>query len=251
MKPIITPNLPQQQVRLAAVAENAVEVIAALEREGIEVIGVQPLMALPRPVSTHSDLQLLHLGGGNILAVKEAKYLKTQLTKFGFTVRKNSTSIGWEYPKDISLNFLLLNNCCFGMLSIMPLQLENHCKNTGLQVVHSKQGYARCSVAVVAQNAAITADTTLCRLLTAAQIDTLLVGSGDILLPGYDTGFIGGCCGLLSKDRLAFTGSLTHYKYGPQVLEFLDKHSVTPLYLTDGKLLDIGGILPLAEAEIV
>lgn len=251
MKPIVTPNLPQQQVRLAAVADNAAEVIAMLEGEGIEVIRVRPLDALPMPVAAHSDLQLLHLGGENILLVKEAEYLETQLNKFGFTTRKILTSLGGEYPNDISLNFLMLNNCCFGMSSIMPLQLENHCKQAGLQLVYSKQGYARCSVAVVAKSAAITSDTTLYRLLTAAQVDTLLVGPGDILLPGYDTGFIGGCCGLIASNRLAFTGSLEHYRYGVQVLEFLDKHSVSPVYLTHGKLLDIGGILPLSEGEVI
>lgn len=247
MKPVITPNIPQSSVRLAAVSENAYDIISALEREGIEVVKIAPLDALPTPVSAHSDMQLLHLGGDNILTVKEAKYLKTNLTNFGFNIEELFTKIGDEYPQDISLNFLLLNNRCFGMSSIMPLQLNNYCDHAGLQVVHSKQGYARCSVAVVAKNAAITADATLYRLLTNADIDTLMVGSGDINLPGYGTGFIGGCCGLISKDRLAFTGSLLQYCYGVQVLTFLAKHRVAPVYLTNGKLMDIGGILPLME----
>ncbi|MEG2073800.1 MAG: hypothetical protein RRY54_03445, partial [Angelakisella sp.] len=84
---------------------------------------------------------------------------------------------------------------------------------------------------------------------TAVGIDTLLCGGGDILLPNYDTGFIGGCCGLISSNQLAFTGNLNYYRYGGEVLEFLEKHKVSPIYLTDGKLLDIGGILPLMEED--
>lgn len=247
MKPIVTPNLPQSPVRLVAIAESVPEVIAALEREGIEVVRVTPLEGLPTPVAAHSDLQLLHLGNNIILAVKEAGALKAQFTKFGFATQEPFTNIGQEYLEHISLNFLLLHNHCFGMLSKMPLHLKNHCKNAGLQMVHSKQGYARCSVAVVTQNAAITADTTLYKLLITAGVDTLLVDPGDILLPGYDTGFIGGCCGLIAKDKLAFTGNLSQYHCGRQVLGFLEKHQVTPVYLSRGKLLDIGGILPLLE----
>ncbi|MEG0753973.1 MAG: hypothetical protein RR461_09085 [Angelakisella sp.] len=247
MKPIVLPNLPTSRVRLAAVSENAYDIITSLEQEGIEAVKVGRAEALPTPVAYHSDLQLLHLGSSNILIAKDESTLESQLTKFGFVIQKTYTKLGEEYPQDISLNFLLLNNCCFGLSHIIPLQLKEYCDCRGLQIIHSKQGYARCSVAIVSPKAAITSDVTLYRLLTAAQIDVLLVDPGDIVLDGYDTGFIGGCCGLIDHNRLAFTGDLACYRSGVAVQNFLDRHQVIPVFLKGGKLVDIGGILPLME----
>ncbi|MEG1686338.1 MAG: hypothetical protein RR276_00500 [Angelakisella sp.] len=175
--------------------------------------------------------------------------MQPQLKEFGFSTSILEHHLGNIYPNDISLNFLMQKNYCFGMCSNMPLQVKNYCVYAGLQPVAVKQGYARCSVAVVSANAAITADTGLYDAMTAIGIDVLLIGAGDILLSGYDTGFIGGCCGLLDRDKLAFAGNLDCYQFGDSIKLFLKKHNVTPVMLHGGKLTDIGGILPLAEAE--
>ena len=76
-------------------------------------------------------------------------------------------------------------------------------------------------------------------------IDVLLIPPGDICLPGYDTGFIGGCCGLIDKNILAFTGSLSEYSHGHKIIKFLEDHNVQYDCLLPGKMLDIGGVIPL------
>ena len=75
----------------------------------------------------------------------------------------------------------------------------------------------------------------------------LLIEAGSIQLPGYDTGFIGGCCGKLSPDKMAFTGSLKNHPSGTRIQIFLREHGVTPLELCQGPLIDVGVIIPLAE----
>lgn len=247
MTPVQTPNLPKGAVALVVLAAGHPAIAESLRQEGIGLLEVVPTAALPTAVASHSDLQLLHLGDKHLLLAKEAAYLQHALQADGFITNLLAHELGNSYPHDISLNFLLLEKSCFGLYSNMPLQLIKHCKDAGLQIIDTRQGYARCSVAVVAENAAITADTGLYRLLCNRGVDVLQIPAGDILLPGYDTGFIGGCCGCIGNDRIAFTGVLENHSWGKQVLAFLEKHQVTPVYLQDGKLLDIGGILPLAE----
>lgn len=243
------PNLPQDKIALAAVSSTATEAIAALAREGIDVIEIEPVSGLPAPVASHADLQLLHLGGNKLLLAQELQQYNERFKALGFFTSYLDTKLGNKYPHDISLNFSIYNNRCFGLSSIMPLQLYNHCNHTGLQIINSNQGYARCSVAIVGTAAAMTADPTLYKLLTNQGVDVLKLEYGDIVLDGYNTGFIGGCCGLISNDRLAICGNLERYNQGKAVLAFLAKHNVTPVYLQDCKLLDIGGIVPLAERK--
>jgi len=70
----------------------------------------------------------------------------------------------------------------------------------------------------------------------------LLLPPGDIELPGLNYGFIGGSCGLLDEKYLVFYGNLKNYKYGSEVLAFLDKYNITPIYLSDSNLIDRGSI---------
>ena len=59
---------------------------------------------------------------------------------------------------------------------------------------------------------------------------------------------IGGCCGLIDKDVLAFTGRLDSLDFEKPIRDFLDKHGVRIVELTQNPMLDIGGILPLKVA---
>nr|WP_283123981.1 hypothetical protein [Angelakisella massiliensis] len=131
----------------------------------------------------------------------------------------------------------------------MSHTLKNIILENRWRFLHSRQGYARCSVCLVSSNSAITSDPTLYGLLTAAGLDVLKLPPGDILLPGYDTGFIGGCCGLIHPRRMAFTGSLEYYHCGMAVVRFLERYQIEPVFLRKGKLLDVGGIIPLATVD--
>ena len=75
----------------------------------------------------------------------------------------------------------------------------------------------------------------------------LLIRPGHIALPGYDTGFIGGCCGKLAPDKLAFAGALSSHPDGERMREFLHSRCVAPVELRESPLVDVGGILPLRE----
>ena len=72
-----------------------------------------------------------------------------------------------------------------------------------------------------------------------------MIPSGDISLPGLDYGFIGGTCGLISKNQMAFFGNLENHPYGNHIKNFLLKYDVEPIYLSNGKLIDRGSILTI------
>ena len=113
------------------------------------------------------------------------------------------------------------------------------------EIINIKQGYSNCSILHIKEKVVITNDPGIYNILLEHNFDILLLPYGDIILPDFDYGFIGGVGGMISPDTLVFFGSLDHYIYGEEVKTFLKKHNVTPLYLYNGKLIDRGGLLIL------
>ena len=66
---------------------------------------------------------------------------------------------------------------------------------------------------------------------------------------GNTGGFLGGCCGLIDKNVVAFTGKLDSLECAAEIRAFLEKHCVQYIELTQNQMIDIGGILPLMELD--
>ena len=115
----------------------------------------------------------------------------------------------------------------------------------GLRILPVRQGYTACAVAVLDKQCAITSDLGIARHLEKNGFTVLRIQPGFIQLPGYGAGFIGGCCGKLAPDLLAVTGHLESHPDGQRMRDFIQKRGIAVWELTDGPLLDVGGVLPL------
>ncbi len=245
MKHIHSPNLPSSRVTVAAVGHQYERVIAALEGVGISCIKLDACDRLPPAVQYHADMLLHHLGGRELLIHNEHTKDAQELMKYGFSVAAISQPLGATYPFDCTLNVLRLGNRIICGRNPAP-EITRYCENKGIEQLMCAQGYARCSVCVVSDNAIITTDPSIAAICKQEGIDVLKISAGHIRLDGYPYGFIGGCCGLIDKGVLAFTGVLERHPDSEIMLDFLQKYNVKHINLTDGELLDIGGILPLA-----
>lgn len=244
MKFLQNPNLPDGKVKLAATAAGNPEIKAALTERGITVLEVMPHKNLAEPVAAHADMQLHDMGGGRVVAAKGSDSLIAKLAELGFSVLEQKLSA--EYPLDITLNCFLLGDNLYCNLNGVSKILLNNYQSVGAGIANIKQGYAKCSTCIVDKNSIITADPAIADTAGERHLDVLRIRAGGILLPGYNTGFIGGCCGLIAQDKLAFTGSLSRHPDGDRIRSFCDARGVEPVELTGSELIDIGGILPLA-----
>ena len=75
----------------------------------------------------------------------------------------------------------------------------------------------------------------------------MLVRKGSVKLKGFDYGFIGGCCGKIAEDTVAFCGNLKTHSDWLKIESFMKERGVYPLCLASGELIDIGSILPITE----
>lgn len=207
---------------------------------GYNTIICPPSSVLYEAVCGHPDM-MMHICKKNILVHKDmdTEFIQ-KLVLLGYKVYKSSSTLQTKYPYNILLNSLSIDNLFVHSLKFTDTNLLLLASNKKL--INVNQGYSKCSTCIVNNHAIITSDVSIAKALTLENIDVLLIPPGDILLPGLNYGFIGGATGLLQDNVLAFYGHLDHYLYGKEILRFLNKHRVEPVFLRNGKLIDRGSI---------
>ena len=244
MPAVIKPDLPEKLITTALCGDCAM-MQAALRERGIAVIESEPCNLLPEPVSRHADLICRHIGSDKVITAD--RRLADALTAMGFDVRITESEPGNKYPFDCLLNCLIIGRCAFCRVDSVDAELKRMLAEDGIKLVNVRQGYTRCSTAVVDERSLITADRGIAAALIGEGFDVLVISPGDIILEGYDTGFIGGCCGKISADRMLFRGDVSTHPDGHAILEFLAERGVSAECIGQGKLIDFGGFVPLCE----
>jgi len=248
MNYIKTPNLPEKPVKLAVIdgrADN--RVLNKLSTLNIEVIKTRVHPGVYESISCHPDIVINHVGGDTIVYAPgtDAEFLNA-LSQWGFKLIKGQNTPGMKYPHNIAYNAARVGNFVFHNLKYMDPVLKRELNKAGVEFIHVKQGYAKCSIAVVDQNAIITADAGIAKAAETRGIETLFVEIGeDILLPGMNCGFIGGSTGMIDKDKLFFTGSLDKIRCARKIKNFLDAKGIKIIEASDERAVDLGTIIPL------
>ena len=238
------PNLPQKRVTLFAVADCYPELSKALCSLGAEVISVKKDGVFEPRESNHPDMHMHHLGGNKIAVYREDTELVNCLSDKGFELVFAAGQKKREYPNCAALNACRIGNILLCNEKAVDKSVQEFAEKIGLKTVNCRQGYSRCAVCIVSDYAVITSDPSVCRALDG-KIDVLKISAGHIRLGNCNDGMLGGCSGMIDKNKLAFFGDITRHPDFEKIAEFLDKHSVTPVCLGSGELTDVGTIIPL------
>lgn len=241
-------NLPRGTVKTVFLGDKYIERLEkGLERLGITAIGVPRNPFVPAPVAYHADMSVCHLGF-DTLAVAAGIYDEfKKRVPAQFRLVKAETPQKAEDPNDIGLNACIIGDRLLHNLKYTDRSITTFARENRLRSYHVNQGYTKCSVCVLSRNRIITADVGIHRLCEELGICSLLIESGSIRLDGYGTGFIGGCCGKISGDRIAFTGHLKKLKDEKKILHFIWDSGIEVVFLTDEPVFDIGSIIPVDE----
>lgn len=242
---IENPNLPKQNVSHMLLSNCNYNIVGALSSFGIRCIYSEKCKTFISAECEHSDMQCIHLGVDNVIVLQECVTLASSLGDEGFNVYQAMRTVKSDYPDNVLLNACIVgdNIICRQKStdeSIFKL-LPNH------NIINVNQGYAKCSIAVISDNAVITSDNGIYNTLQHSNIDCLKITQGHIILPGVDYGFIGGCSGKISKDIVVFTGKIEAHPDYENIKAFMRNYNVYYESLTNDCLFDIGGLLPLKE----
>jgi len=247
---LVYPYLPSGKVTTAITSgEASEEILNSLKELGIDIILTEPHPSLPSPLSYHVDMQLVNMCEGVfVYAPGISENTLKELKNLGFELVRGSSELKDRYPFDIAYNCAIVGeNAFLNPKYTDPIVLELLVKNN-IKMNPVKQGYAKCSTAVVSDEAIITADLQIYRKAVEVGLDALLIPpQKNIILKGYDYGFIGGCSGIISDKEIAFTGDLNTLDAGDSVIRFCEKHGKKAIFLANGNLTDLGSLFPLTS----
>lgn len=217
--------------------------VREIEKLGNTVIASDTVNSFPIPEQKHADMQILSIKS-DVFIISECTILPRKLSNKNIIYCKNKA--GDRYPKNILLNFLYINNTLYGKLSAIDKNLLVYCRNNNIKTVNVNQGYARCSTLVVNDNAAVTSDLSIEKALKNNGVEVLLISPGNIVLDGYDYGFIGGASGKIDENTVVFFGNVKNHPDYFKIKNFADKHNVSiKILCKENPLTDIGGVVKI------
>ena len=219
-------------------AKNAPErAVYTLEDMGYNVIPSGCLSGVQTPLAYHPDMQIVKCGDSYICAPECYGYYRNLP---GTDIVQGESVPGYSYPEDIAYNIAVT-----GIYAIHNFKYteQKFLEKSPYIHISVKQGYSKCSVCVVSEDAVITSDKCIAVAASEAGLDVLAISPGYVSLPGYDYGFIGGASGLIDSGLLCFCGDITTHPDSYQIVDFCRKHGVEVVSLCDGTLVDVGTII--------
>ncbi len=237
MKHIHTPYLPQNKVSLF---------IADCNIEGATVITPPAIDILAPAMRRHADLGIVIVSEKKAVCPPDTySYYKDALSPYGFEVIEGKKRVGRHYPDDSAYNVGIVGKKCFLNKSVCDEHLLDILISEGFEIIEVKQGYTKCSISPIDENSFITGDTIIAREGKKRGMDVLLIENKGILLPPYENGFWGGCCGMGDCDTLVINGDISTLPSGNNIKEFLDRKNVKIQKAKEGDVIDIGSIIPI------
>ncbi len=220
-----------------------------LRELGFEPIKMPPYKKLQSGVASHPDM-LVYFMEDKYFCTKEyygeAEEIFKRINALGYSPVLCEETPSADYPRDIIFNALPLGNYIFGLLNNISSTLKREAALLAKRIVNVKQGYTKCSVAKISEDAIITADKGIAKTVALHGIDVLTVSEGHVLLDGYNTGFIGGACGTF-EDKVYFCGNLEEHPDCDKIEDFCKKHKKSCISLSNEPLFDVGSLFFLAK----
>ncbi|KDR95543.1 hypothetical protein SAMN02745945_01390 [Peptoclostridium litorale DSM 5388] len=249
MKFVEKPFVPDKKVKLALVDPRMPhEMKCFLNDRGIETIDGFNSKMTYEAISGHPDISFCHVGGSKAVASPESfEYYKKELSRHGFEVVRGQKSPGIKYPGNICYNAAIIGSLVIHKLSHTDTVLLDELECNGIKKINVKQGYSKCSICIVGENAIITADSNIHEVALQNGVGSLLIRAGGVVLDGFEYGFIGGSSGLISENEIFFAGDIANHPNYASIMEFLHKNGKDAVCMNGRELLDVGSIIPLKE----
>lgn len=210
----------------------------------VKVLSLKPYEKLDAPVSSHPDMLICAIDDC-VFCYKDYYNINidtfNSIEKKGYKIIKTDHICNKKYPYDIGLNVLIIGKRIFCNRNFTAKEIIEYCENNGYKIINVKQGYSACSTFVVDENNVITSDLGMQKVFEKEGINVVVVSNSDIILEGYNCGFIGGSGFLLDKCAYFFGEIDDKERYG-NIIEFLDGLNIKTVILTENKLHDYGGV---------
>ena len=225
------------------IGEKYTDEIRELTELGCDVITFKPNPYLDEEINSHADINFFNCNNGNIVLSDAVKgEIEPFLTDLRLVECKGIKS---PYPNDVALNCALIGKYLLCNTKYAAEEIKAFCKSNSIELLHTNQGYSKCSVCVLNENAVITECSAIASLLKNCQIDVLKIEKGYVALSEKHHGFIGGAGVMISENQMYFSGDISSHPNYAEISAFLDKYNIKPIFNKNRKLRDFGGFIKI------
>lgn len=215
-----------------------------LKNLGINVYSSYTNTAVSAPLQKHVDMQLVHICANTYLCAPQCfEYYDGLSRELNFKLICGDTYLSSNYPNDIAYNIIVTEKYAVHNTKYTDSILMQNLKNK--KIINVSQGYSACCVCKIADDAFITSDNGVYRALSDEGCNVLIISGGNILLPGFDEGFIGGASFMLSPQLLAINGNIDMHPDCSLIKKFCKRFGVNVLSLSDNPIMDIGSAVAI------
>ncbi len=219
------------------------------------VLFINPTSVTYNSISSHPDIFFFQKDDALIYAPNAPKRIIKELKKRKIKLIEGKKEVGKKYPETVPYNAVGIGNLLIHNLKhtdeTILSSYENH--------INVNQGYTRCNLLALNENAFITSDVGIFNAVNSQQttdnslyphesyVETygrtsvLYIDPKQIKLEGQKNGFFPGCCGVW-KNNLIVCGSTKNLKEKAELDKFLKDNNFNLIELYDGDLVDVGSV---------
>ena len=202
-------------------------------------------------ISSHPDIFFFQKDDALIYAPNAPKRIIKELKKRKIKLIEGKKEVGKKYPETVPYNAVGIGNLLIHNLKhtdeTILSSYENH--------INVNQGYTRCNLLALNENAFITSDVGIFNAVNRQQTtdnslypheslvgtSILYIDPKQIKLEGQKNGFFPGCCGVW-KNNFIVCGSTKNLKEKAELDKFLKDNNFNLIELYDGDLVDMGSV---------
>ena len=219
--------------------------LSALKSHGFEPITIPPADYLQAGIASHTDM-LIFIGFDRLFChtsyyEKNKSLIDSLAACSQLTLTISDEPVGAKYPSDVLFNACLIGNRLICNEKTVSRFILDAAIEKKYEIINVPQGYTKCSICTVSDNAIITADHPIATACKALDINVLEISEGYVALSPYSHGFIGGASGMCG-DMVYFCGSLSTHPDAGRIVDFCRAYGKTAISLTDSALIDVGTI---------
>lgn len=222
------------------VPSSAISVLA----DDFHLLSLRREDGLPRPVSSHPDMILSVIGEKIILseryyaANRDVIDLICRMAKLSPLI--SHTEKRYKYPYDAVFNAAVGDGFIICRAKSAVKEILATAEEYKISVCNVSQGYSGCSC-IVTPAAVLTSDMGIKKSLDKKGIKAVFITNKNILLPGYNVGFLGGCGGFCDGTIYLFGEDKTPER-SFLLSEFANENGYVIKCLSSDPLTDYGGI---------
>ena len=205
-------------------------------------------MYLYDAVDGHPDLQFASIDETLIChqGISHRKY--SEISTHARNLIRGESSLRLPYPHHISLNALITEDLFLHKLDSSDKILMETAEKSHRVLIHTRQGYSRCSCAYVGNDAYVTEDSGIAELLIKHGKKVFFRNHSNVYLEGFDYGFIGGALSLINfegSNLLLISGELSKYHFCYDLKNFLKEENIAFECIGKGQIMDRGSIIEI------